>query len=138
MNNAILRYTPILAATLSLGLISGTADANICHNIGGPQQLGANCDQGPNQGEYTCADVNGQSYVLKENQFFGILIFSSKSDHLPPNPSALAAHLAHGDGEADIIFDPPLHLAYAVGPHKLSNVECIGTRVFDQPPEPGN
>jgi hypothetical protein len=137
MNNAILRYTPILAAALSVGLFAGTANANLCHNIGGPQQLGANCDQNP-QGEYICAFDNGTAIVLKEKQFLGILIFSSDADHLPPNEQALAAHLAHGDGFADVIFDTPLHLAYAVGPHKLSNVECIGTRVFDQPPEPGN
>ncbi|MDD5460537.1 MAG: hypothetical protein PHG00_02715 [Methylococcales bacterium] len=136
MNNAILRNTSILAATLSLGLISGTADANICHNIGGPQQLGANCDQ-TSQDEYTCAFDNGTAIVLKKNQFLGIVIFSSP-DHLPPNEQALAAHLAHGDGFADTIFATPLHLASEVGPHKLSNVECIGTRFFDQPPEPGN
>jgi hypothetical protein len=124
MNNAILRYTPILAAALSVGLFAGTANANLCHNIGGPRELGAN--------------FNGIGFVLEKNQFFGILIFSSDAFHFPPNEQALAAHLAHGDGDADVIFDPPLHLASEVGPHNLSNVECIGTRVFEQPPEPGN
>jgi hypothetical protein len=119
-----------------VGLFAGTANANLCHNIGGPRELGANCEQNP-EGNFTC-DFNGIGFVLEKNQFFGILIFSSDAFHFPPNEQALAAHLAHGDGDADVIFDPPLHLASEVGPHNLSNVECIGTRVFEQPPEPGN
>jgi hypothetical protein len=41
---------------------------------------------------------------------------------------ALEAHIAHGDGPFVLTIDPPLHLASTEGPHRASNVECIGTR----------
>lgn len=56
----------------------------------------------------------------------------------PTSESAIAAHIAHGDGPALLTFDPPLHLASTVQTHKASNVECMGRRVVAQPTEPGN
>lgn len=100
----------------------------ICHNIGGPRDLGANCE---NTGNCSVDLVGGGSIVFTNpNQFLGILIGASDQ--------AAAAHIAHGDGYAELIFDPPLHLASVIGPHRASNVECMGTRILPQPPEPGN
>ncbi|QSX76912.1 hypothetical protein [Agrilutibacter solisilvae] len=119
-----------VSATLIAGaaLAGGTEEKRLCHNIGGPRDLGANCEA---TGFCTFIMPNGSTIVFTEDQFLGILIGANSS-------SALAAHLAHGDGWAWGIYDPPLHLASVVGPHKESNVECVATRVVYQPPEPGN
>lgn len=126
------------ALSVSAILITGAACAGdkyppppkdvICHNIGGPRDLGANCE---NTGNCTVELEGGGTIVFtNENQFLGIVVGASDN--------ATAAHIAHGDGPADLLFDPPLHLASVIGPHKASNVECMGTRVLPQPPEPGN
>lgn len=121
------------SATLVVGAaIAGENDPPtkdlICHNIGGPRDLGANCE---NTGNCTVELSNGGSIIFtNDNQFLGIVIGAG--------PNAAAAHIAHGDGPVDLLFDPPLHLASAIGPHKASNVECMGTRVLPQPDEPGN
>ena len=132
----------LVTATLSVGatLIAGSALAGgdyppppppsdvICHNIGGPRDLGANCE---NTGNCSVELVGGGTIVFTDpDQFLGIVIGASDN--------AAAAHIAHGDGFAELIFDPPLHLASVIGPHQASNVECMGTRIFPQPPEPGN
>ncbi|GFE80026.1 hypothetical protein GCM10011487_20260 [Steroidobacter agaridevorans] len=103
-------------------------DKGICHNIGGPRDLGANCD-----GTGTCTYTldTGATITVAPGNFLGILI-------PPTSEGALAAHLAHGDGPVQTTYDPPLHLASTGGPHRASNVECVGTRVLPQPPEPGN
>src|SRR4029078_8094066 len=104
---------------------------------GGPRELGANCEfRSPN--DTTCAVVleSGLTVFLEPDQFLGILIFSGP-DHLPPNTNALARHLAHGDGFANVTF-PAQHLASEVGPHPQSMVECVVTRAIPQPTEPGN
>ena len=127
------------ALSVSVTLVAGAVCAGekdpeppkydlICHNIGGPRDLGANCE---NTGNCSVELEGGGNIVFtNDNQFLGILIGASGN--------AAAAHFAHGDGFADLIFDPPLHLASVIGPHRASNVECMGTRVFPQPPEPGN
>ncbi len=103
-------------------------DDVICHNIGGPRDLGANCEA---TGNCTVELEDGTSIVFtNDNQFLGIVIGASDT--------AAAAHIAHGDGFAELIFDPPLHLASVIGPHRASNVECLATRLLPQPPEPGN
>ena len=100
----------------------------ICHNIGGPRDLGANCE---NTGSCSVELVGGGTIVFTDpDQFLGIVIGASDN--------AAAAHIAHGDGFAELIFDPPLHLASVIGPHRASNVECMATRILPQPPEPGN
>lgn len=127
------------ALTVTATLIAGAACAGekdppsppkdlICHNIGGPRDLGANCEA---TGNCSVELEGGGSIVFtNENQFLGIVIGASDT--------AAAAHIAHGDGYAELIFDPPLHLASVIGPHQASNVECLATRVLPQPPEPGN
>jgi hypothetical protein len=103
----------------------------ICHNIGGPNDLGANCD-----GTGNCSyELDGGGVIgVAVNNFLGIIIgFNQDSD------GALNAHLNHGDGFVSFVFDPPLHLASIIGPHQASNVECLATRaITTQPPEPGN
>ncbi|MGH8644842.1 MAG: hypothetical protein ACREX4_10430 [Gammaproteobacteria bacterium] len=98
--------------------------ARLCHNIGGPQELGANCDNA-NFDEFPCL------LITNSLVYAGILI--------DPNDSSFEAHLKHGDGSALMEFDPPLHLASEIGPHQASNVECVAVReLTEQPPEPGN
>lgn len=105
------------------------ADKRICHNIGGPDELGANCDGATGQCTYTLD--TGQTITVEEDHFLGILVSATSAN-------ALAAHIAHGDGPAELTFDPPLHLASTGQNHKASNVECLGERVLPQAPEPGN
>lgn len=135
-----------LAAILGCGLtlLTGTAVAGvtcdpkkqqceppptnrICHNIGGPRELGANCDQA-NQCVLVLDD--GSTISVLGTTFLGIVVSASEQ--------ATAAHIAHGDGPILATFDPPLHLASVIGPYQASNVECLGNRVLPQPPEPGN
>lgn len=99
----------------------------ICHNIGGPRKLGANCDM---EGQCTVPLADGSSISVTGNRFLGIVVNAG--------PRATAAHIRHGDGPILATFDPPLHLAADLGPHQASNVECLGERVNPQPPEPGN
>ena len=102
----------------------------ICHNIGGPEDLGANCDM---TGNCTYPIEGGGEITVAPNHFLGIIIgFNAE------NTKALGAHIGHGDGRIVARFDPALHLASTAGPHRASNVECMGERVLEQPEEPGN
>ena len=103
---------------------------SICHNIGGPRDLGANCD-----GTGTCSFITQElgELLVPVGQFLGIIIgFNQDSD------GALAAHIAHGDGPILLTFSPALHLASVGQNHQAANVECLGRRLIPQPPEPGN
>jgi len=128
----------LMTAALSVGatLIAGSAYAGeepphekdvVCHNIGGPRDLGANCD---GTGACTYELEGGGVIAVAPNHFLGIVIGASDQ--------SLEAHIAHGDGFAIALFDPPLHLASEIGPHQASNVECLAERIVPQPPEPGN
>jgi hypothetical protein len=125
----------VLSVTLALMLVAITAPTayahGLCHNIGGPKDLGANCDM---TGTCTYQTTTSGDLTLGPNQFLGIII----GIDLDGPAAAVAAHLAHGDGPIVATFNPPLHLASVTGPHRDSNVECIGTRALPQPPEPGN
>lgn len=104
---------------------------DLCHNIGGPDDLGggANCD--PQTGECTITDEEtGRTFTIGVDDYFGIII--SAGDN------AFNAHIKHGDGEVDVIIDPPLHLSSQDQNHLGANVECIADRVNEQDPEPGN
>ena len=125
------------ALSVSATLIAGSAFAGetkpppeknvICHNIGGPRDLGANCEA---TGNCTVLLEDGTLLTFSQNQFLGIVIGASDT--------SAGAHIAHGDGFVQFLFEPALHLASVIGPHQASNVECLATRVFPQPPEPGN
>jgi hypothetical protein len=101
----------------------------ICHNIGGPRELGANCD-----GTGNCSFVqDGETFNVPEDHFLGIIIGFKT---IGP---ALKAHLNHGDGFVLQTFDPALHLASEEQNHRAANVECFAKRaITTQPPEPGN
>ena len=74
---------------------------------------------------------DGSTITVTPNHFLGIIISAG--------PNALAAHLKHGDGFVEAIFDPPLHLASTGQNHAASNVECLAERATTtQPDEPGN
>jgi hypothetical protein len=64
----------------------------------------------------------GQSQPLNvpQNWFLGIIISAG--------PSALNAHLKHGDGFAEVTFSPALHLSSTGQNHEASNVECFAER----------
>ncbi|MFC5578263.1 hypothetical protein ACFPOA_09610 [Lysobacter niabensis] len=122
--------------TAALTLIAGSAIAGgtkpppniLCHNIGGPRDLGANCEA---TGNCSVLLESGEVLEFADNQFLGIIIGA--------NDNAWVPHLAHGDGFATRVFDPALHLASVIGPHQASNVECLARReTTEQPPEPGN
>jgi hypothetical protein len=108
------------------------APKGFCHNIGGPDDLGggANCD--PVSGDCTITDAtDGRTFTIGADEFFGTVIGTT-------SPKAILAHLQHGDGPTVELIDPPLHLASQDQNHKGANVECFGTRDFEQPEEPGN
>jgi hypothetical protein len=91
-----------VALGIVLTLIAGSTFANPpkgrCHNIGGPRDLGANCD-----GTGTCTyELDGGTIDVAPGNFLGIVIGGEKG--LPTK--ALAAHIAHGDGRILAIFDP--------------------------------
>ena len=105
-----------------------TVCTTICHNIGGPRDLGANCDM---TGNCSVLLDDGSTITVTPNHFLGIIISAG--------PKALAAHLKHGDGFVEATFDPPLHLASTGQIHAASNVECLAERATTtQPDEPGN
>ena len=127
----------LMRSALGVGMtvVAGVAVAHppvpqvLCHNIGGPRDLGANCD-GTGNCSYQLGD--GTTMVVAPDFFLGIVIGTD-------SPQAIAAHLAHGDGYATALYDPPLHLASVIGPHRASNVECLARRaITTQPPEPVN
>jgi len=103
-------------------------EGSLCHNIGGPRDLGANCD---GTGNCSFTLVGGGTINVLAGQFLGITIGAPKS------AQALAAHIAHGDGPVLMTFNN-LHLASTGQNHQAANVDCLGQRVFAQPPEPGN
>jgi len=106
----------------------------LCHNIGGPMELGANCDGATGACTFTYMDAAGllNTITVPENHFLGIFIGASSE-------GAIAAHLAHGDGFVTAIFEPRLHLASTGQIHKASSVDCMAERAITvQPPEPGN
>lgn len=126
---------PLMVAVLGLSatLLASSAYAGgstyvLCHNIGGPRDLGANCEA---TGNCTVELEGGEVLTFSVNEFLGIIIGAGDQ--------SLSAHLAHGDGFATRVFDPALHLASEIGPHRASNVECLARRATtEQPPEPGN
>jgi hypothetical protein len=114
--------------TTTITFVNTVEFEGICHNIGGPRDLGANCD-----GAVCSVVVDGVTLAMEGNQFLGIIVpFNQLSG------GALDAHIKHGDGPIVQIFPEPLHLASTGQIHKASNVECVGERVNPQPPEPGN
>jgi len=133
------KLAKILRLPVALGvltLISGSAFATeLCHNIGGPRDLGANCD---GTGTCTYELEGGGTIEVAAGFFLGILLGGPLSEFpVDLTKRVIAAHIAHGDGISISTF-PPLHLASEIGPHRASNVDCLAERVVPQPDEPGN
>lgn len=99
-----------------------------CHNIGGPMELGANCDYTGCTFSYYDSGGNMQNLTVAPGQFLGIIIGVSED-----NENAIAAHIAHGDGPIIATFDPPLHLASQGLNHRAANVECLAERLVSDP-----
>jgi hypothetical protein len=99
----------------------------ICHNIGGPRDLGANCDF---PGVCLFTTDTGRVVAVGSDEFLGIIIGFNQDSN------ALVAHLNHGDGPILERFVPALHLASIGLNHEASNVECRGFRFFGE--DPGN
>lgn len=117
----------VTAILIAGSAIAGETKQTLCHNIGGPRDLGANCEA---TGNCTVPLVGGL-LSFSDNQYLGIVIGAGEQ--------SWQAHLNHGDGYVITLFDPPLHLAAEIGPHRASNVECLARRATtEQPPEPGN
>lgn len=129
--------SPVLSFALTLvagGVFAGGKEepppeppkGSLCHNIGGPQELGANCDYA-NSDEFPCSDF---ITITNPLVYAGIVI--------DPNDSSFEAHLKHGDGFSIAEF-PRIHLASEGLNHQAANVGCIAVRALtEQPPEPGN
>ena len=90
----------ISASLIAISAQAGGTSYALCHNIGGPRDLGANCEA---TGNCSVALASGEVLTFAANEFLGIIINASDG--------AWMAHLAHGDGFATRVFDPPLHLA---------------------------
>ena len=110
----------------------------LCHNIGGPRGLGANCDGQDECDLITDPHLSGlyasalaACGAIPEcdpaNVYAGIFV--------PHSDKAIDAHIGHGDGPSLIMFDPRIHDPL---PHISANVDCFGYRLSPQPPEPGN
>lgn len=117
--------------------ICQTPTKGLCHNIGGPNGLGANCD-----GADECAAFLEEPLLSLFNAAIAICLTIPGCDpddvyagiFVPHSDSAFNAHVNHGDGQALLTFER-LHDPQ---PHVSANVDCFGVRVFEQPPEPGN
>jgi hypothetical protein len=108
----------------------------MCHNIGGPMELGANCDGATGACTFTLEEYGPSgdplTVTVPKDHFLGILIGASSE-------GAIAAHLAHGDGFVTALYEPRIHVASTGQIHKASTVDCMAKRaITTQPPEPGN
>jgi hypothetical protein len=109
----------------------------LCHNIGGPQGLGANCD-----GADECEAFLEEPLLSLFRAAITVCLATPGCDpddiyagiFVPHSANAFDSHVAHGDGPALLTFER-LHDPQ---PHISANVDCFGARVFEQPPEPGN
>lgn len=107
-------------------------DLGICHNIGGPDGLGANCD----------GDCVGLDFLAPAEALCG-QIEACATDRIylgifvPHSDNAIEAHIKHGDGPTLVLIDPDREHGQA---HDDANWDCIAYRFEsnEQPPEPGN
>src|SRR5262245_5892600 len=105
----------------------------ICHNIGGPDGLGADCG-GADECELLedpvlDAAFNAALIVALENGCNPASIYAGI--FVPHSDNAFDAHIKHGDGPALVFLPNRIH---ATQPHVGANVDCFGARVNAQPP----
>jgi hypothetical protein len=108
-------------------------ECDICHNIGGPNGLGANCDAGNCDSIFATGNPTliaayvaaleecDDDATCEDNIYGGIVI--------PFNDSKFAAHDNHGDGPVLVTF-PRIH---ATQPHVSANVGCFAVRDNEDP-----
>ena len=110
---------------------------DICHNIGGPRALGANCDAGNCSlsdmvatGDANLIAAFAQALVICDqvgcdpNDIYGGIV-------VPFGDAAYTAHYNHGDGYTLNTFDR----IHQTQPHVAANVGCFAVR---HDPDPGN
>jgi hypothetical protein len=114
-----------------------TEICDVCHNIGGPRALGANCDAG----NCTLADMVATGNADLIAAFAQALVVCSQHDCDPEDiyggivvpyaDAAYTAHYNHGDGLTLVTFDR----VHETQPHVAANVGCFAVR---HDPDPGN
>jgi hypothetical protein len=108
---------------------------DICHNIGGPNALGANCDAGNclsifNTGDAELISAFEDALAVCDdidcdpNTIYGGIV-------VPFGDAAFTAHYNHGDGVTLNTFER----IHATQPHVAANVGCFAVR---HDPDPGN
>jgi hypothetical protein len=130
----------------------------ICHNIGGPDGKGANCDWDAASCtaidlldtstsaellflflKYSEAVANCGTGCDPDNIYAGIFV--------PHSDNAIEAHRAHGDGEILVRWDKksddpsdvtPSSRVHEPQPHVAANVDCFAERVIFPPEDQGN
>ena len=109
---------------------------DLCHNIGGPNALGANCDAG--NCKLSTISAIGDSDLLLQFVIALILSGSNPEDNdlyggivVPFGDAAFDAHFNHGDGFTLVEFDR----IHDTQPHVAANVGCFALR---HDPDPGN
>ena len=115
-----------------------TEVCDVCHNIGGPNALGANCDAGNCSLDDMIATGNAD-LIAAFQQALAICAQAADCDPddiyggipVPYADSAYTAHYNHGDGLTLVTFDR----IHATQPHVAANVGCFAVR---HDPDPGN
>ena len=107
-------------------------DDGLCHNIGGPNALGANCDAG----NCTLASIlaTGDAELIAA---FGLAVARAGTAAgqiyggivVPFGDAAFTAHDNHGDGPVLVTFDREHHTQ----PHVAANVGCFAIRDNEDP-----
>jgi hypothetical protein len=104
----------------------------LCHNIGGPRALGADCDAG------NCDSIldTGNAELIELYGFAQALAGDAAGDIyggivVPFSSNAFDAHYNHGDGFTLVTFDR----IHDTQPHVAANVGCFAVR---HDPDPGN
>lgn len=105
---------------------------DLCHNIGGPRALGANCDAG------NCDSIldTGNAELIEAYGIAQGLAGDAAGDIyggivVPFSSNAFDAHYNHGDGFTLVVFDR----IHDTQPHVAANVGCFAVR---HDPDPGN
>jgi hypothetical protein len=114
-----------------------TQKCDLCHNIGGPNALGADCDAGNctlaiirSTGDLDLIAAFGEALGVcsqlscDATKIYGGIV-------VPFGDAAFTAHFNHGDGFTLNTFDR----IHATQPHVAANVGCFAVR---HDPDPGN
>ena len=108
-------------------------NCDLCHNIGGPNALGANCDAG------NCDSIldtgNDELISLYLEAVGACVVWDCDPDNIyagivvPRSDNAIAAHARHGDGPTLVVFER----IHDTQPHVSANLDCFAERVLVDP-----